>query len=235
MKSLISFTLVLCLASATFFQACVEAEPSDLVDQDRIFTDYELFYNENTDVTRATAIFRFGSGVTGTPLELAGSSEVSFEGEMMVKKVEPITNITYYVVEMAGKTSTGTFRWEDTEGTVYENAITLVEIGYPADLPATLSRTESFTLTWDGTALGADESVAVTVDGPNAFNEKVFTQSAQGSTSIILTKDKLDDIDPGEGKLFMDRNFSPEIMQAPGAGGRITAKYRPVNPSITIE
>lgn len=62
--------------------ASCKRESSGDVNQKRIFTQYELFYNENEDITYARAWFRFGHE-TGTLLELSSPSIVTFEGDKL--------------------------------------------------------------------------------------------------------------------------------------------------------
>ncbi|MBX9782536.1 MAG: hypothetical protein K2X48_04495 [Chitinophagaceae bacterium] len=69
MKTNIVATLFIAV-TALLFSVC-EKQPSDAVDQDRIRTDYELFYDKNTDKTTAVAAFKFGQSITGTQLELS--------------------------------------------------------------------------------------------------------------------------------------------------------------------
>ena len=57
-------------------------------------TSSELTTNE--DITTAHATFHFGTGITGTPLELSEGSEVTFNGDVLVKHTEPITNLLMY-------------------------------------------------------------------------------------------------------------------------------------------
>jgi len=59
-------------------------EDSSFVNQNKVYCDYELFYNQNEDKTHAVARFRFG-GATGTLLELTDSTgaSVSFNGETL--------------------------------------------------------------------------------------------------------------------------------------------------------
>ena len=113
--------LTMLLASGCF------REPSDSVNQDKIYTDYELFYNANEDKTYARATFKF-SNLTGTKLELSDPSEVTFEGDL--RSFKPA--LAYYEKTLPGLVSSGTFEWKD--------------IAFPAGLD-TLMRGASFTLT----------------------------------------------------------------------------------------
>ena len=105
-KLLMALMLALTLAAA----GCGTSEDSDDVNQARIYTDYELFYNANEDVTHAIARFRFG-GPFGTILELTGSSGagVTFNGQ-------PLAYSGFWGGhhrEYAGNVTGGTQAWVD--------------------------------------------------------------------------------------------------------------------------
>ena len=68
MKNLL---VILSLLTISLFSC--NREESNTVEQDRIFTEYELFYNANEDKTYARATFKF-SNVFGTKLELSQPS-----------------------------------------------------------------------------------------------------------------------------------------------------------------
>lgn len=224
----LSFYLFAILFASAALMSC-ESESSSDVAQDRIFTGYELFYNQNTDKTYARAQFRFGN-VTGTTLELGDGSTVAFDGQALGWK--PL--LAYYELELAGYVDAGTFAFTDTEGTAYQNTIQINEIDYPNNL-ATIDRGSAFELTWNGDALAADENVVVTANGENEGDARVFTTDTDGATSIILGLDLLSQIGAGSGTLWMDRTFEPAIQDAPSAGGYTRGRYRPTNASVTFE
>ncbi|MCB0552469.1 MAG: hypothetical protein KDD02_02870 [Phaeodactylibacter sp.] len=58
----------------------------------------------------------------------------------------------------------------------------------------------------------------------------IFSQN-----SIILGKDKLEKIGHGPGTAFMDRSFTPALIEATGAGGRLTGRYRPENQEVFMD
>lgn len=224
----VSFYLFAILFASAALISC-ESESSSSVDQSRIFTGYELFYNQNTDKTYARAQFRFGNAL-GTTLELGDPSTVSFNGQELGWK--PL--LAYYELELTGFENTGTFAFTDTEGISYQNTVQINEIDYPANLTA-IDRSSSFELTWDGDALAADESVILTANGENEGDARVFATDTDGATSIILGLNLLSQIGAGPGTLWMDRTFEPTIQDAPSAGGYAKGRYRPTNASVTFE
>lgn len=204
-------------------------EDSSTVDQDRIFTEYELFYNANEDKTFARATFKF-SNITGTKLELSQPSEVRFNGDVLT--FNPV--FAYYEKEYAGLLENGTFEWNDTNGEIYKNTIEIHPINYP-DTIDIIKRSQSFELEWEGDALQLLELVTVTINGENEFDAQIFTTNDVNSQSIILSKAKLEKIGTGPGTLFMDRSYLPLIQESTSAGGILLGRYRPVNKEVVLE
>jgi len=195
--------------SGLVFNACQEPESSASVDQDRIYVIYELFYNQNTDITKARATFRFGN-VIGTPLYLATGSEVSCDGQLMSKILDVFT---IYEVEFANK--------------VY-----MTEIAY-VDTIDEIPNDAAFEFFWDGDALADGENVALLIDAVGNASQ-LFGETKTGSTSIILEKTKLEKLPEGQATLFFDKKHEIDLQEATSAGGTIFSKYRPTNKTVEI-
>ncbi|MGK0388363.1 MAG: hypothetical protein ACI94Y_001091 [Maribacter sp.] len=75
----ISFYLFAILFASTALISC-ESDDSSSVEQDKNFTGYELFYNQNTDKTYARVQFRFENALE-TTLELDDPSTIIFDGQ----------------------------------------------------------------------------------------------------------------------------------------------------------
>ncbi|MDX1911362.1 MAG: hypothetical protein SFV22_07745 [Saprospiraceae bacterium] len=210
---------ILTLCSILMTTAC-KRESSGDVNQDRIFTHYELFYNANEDITYARAWFRFGS-LTGTLLELAAPSEVSFEGDVLA-----FNNVlAFYEKKYPGLKTSGKFRWEDTEGNVFENTITMNAIDFGA-VPDTVSRNAAFAIPWTGAALGADEAVGTWINGENEGDAQAALTIETGATQLIVPANKMSQVGAGPGKIYLERRFAPAMSQVTGAGGYGAGVYR---------
>jgi hypothetical protein len=219
---------LLLLCSAFLLTSCVR-EPSDSVDQDKIFTELELFYNANEDLTYVRATFKF-SNIFGTRLELVEPSEISFDGEVLVFD----QGLAYYQKTLAGFVPGGEFIWKDTEGNSFTNTISINEIDFPASLD-TIARDAAFELHWAGTPLGADENLTLTASSENGAEAQVFITNITGSNSMVLGKNKLELVGQGNGTLSLDRRYQPALQEATGAGGLLTGRYRPENINVYFE
>lgn len=209
------------------FSSCTKENASD-VNQDRIYTEYELFYDKNTDKTTAFARFKFG-GATGTLLELDSTAFVTFNGD----KLPYNALLAVHMKEYAGLVTSGKFVYTNINEDVFENSVPAFEaIEFPT-IDA-VKRTQSFDLKWTGTALSADQSVGLAINGNKEGDLQLFVQTAVGSSSIVLAKTQLEKLGLGEATGIMDRSTSQKVKQGTSVGGYITGKYRAQNAKLNI-
>ena len=221
--------LIVLIFVGLFLNIACNREESKNVNQDRIFTIYELFYNANEDMTYARATFRF-SNEFGTKLELSDPSAVYFNNQVLTFK----KGLAYYERAFAGKISAGTFTWNDIDGKTFINNIAFKEIAFPASLTS-IDRSSSFQLDWVGDPLQADELVTLWVNGPYEGDAQTFSQDNVTSTGVILSRNKLQKIAPGNGYCVMDRIYKPGLSQETSVGGKIKGRYRAVNKTVVIQ
>ncbi|MDD2413455.1 MAG: hypothetical protein RBS19_11405 [Bacteroidales bacterium] len=227
MKNKIRLALILVAFAFISLSSC-HKESSDDVNQSRIFTSYELYYNADEDITHARASFRFGN-ITGTLLELSAPSEVRFNNQLLSFN----STLAYYEKSYAGFVQSGTFTWKNTEGTVFNNTIEIHSVDYPALLD-TIYRDASLEFIWQGDSLGANEVLTLSIS--NDLGEaQLFSQATINSKSIILPLNKLQLLEEGEAKIWMDRKYSPPLVEKTSAGGTITSRYRPVNRTVYLK
>lgn len=214
--------------------ACQMAEQSVNVNQSRIWTDYELHYDANTDLTTARASFRFGSAL-GTPLDLTAPSEVRFDGELLARQVQMGTGIVTYERTFAGEVSSGTFRFEDTEGEVYSNGATLRPVAFPASV-GPIDNDGSYAFDWVGAALGSDEQVDVTLWRlvPGSASLGLFPQTQDGARGVVMDAVQLRHVSPGDVALKMERRWRGAPGRAPDAGGRLTVRWTTTDRVVAV-
>jgi hypothetical protein len=155
MKAINLLKFLLLSGIALLFVAC-EAEDSVDVNQNKIYTDYEVFYDSNSDKTWVVARFKFGNA-TGTVLELKDVAFVTFNGDTL-----PYNGwYAGHFKEYAGRISTGSFSYTNNDGDIFVNSIPSVDtIAFPSDLD-TLDKSAAYTITWGGRTLAADENVGI--------------------------------------------------------------------------
>jgi hypothetical protein len=213
---------------AASLTACQRESSSD-VNQNRIFTQYELFYNENEDITYARAWFRFGNE-TGTLLELAAPSVVTFEGDALTFN----GLLAFYEKKYPGYKATGTFRWEDTEGKLYENTAEIHPIAF-GTLPDSIARNAAFSIPWTGDPLMAKEIVGVWINGENEGDAQAGITLEGGASSVIMPLNQMEKIGAGPGKVYLQRRFFPDLTEATEAGGWLHGVYRPKFKSVVFK
>jgi len=226
MKNLIKISCLLMVLG--IFISC-EVENSADVNQDKIYADYDLRYNENSDKTTVVARFRFG-GPTGTLLELTDNASVLFNDD------ELPFNILFggHSKEYSGQITEGEFMYTNTEGVLFTNKAPAYEsITYPTGLDS-LSKNEAFELVWDGTALKADQRVGLFIGTWTFGEDGLFIEEGDGATSLILAKDVMEDVKTGSSTFFMERTTAVDIAEGTDEGGRIRATYQPENIKVEI-
>ena len=225
-KLLIFFIAVWMLAG------CAGEDSAD-VNQARIYTDYELFYNANDDVTHAVARFRFG-GALGTILELSSSSgaNVTFDGDTLAYSAFWGGHHREY----AGNVTSGTFRYTNTEGGLFINSVpTGTSIDYPPGFDgSSLSKSAAYDLVWAGTALAPNDQVGVFIGSWAWGDDALFWTDADGASSIVMGVNGLQNLVTGTAVVYLDRWNATDVTEGTSEGGRIRYKYRAPNAVITI-
>lgn len=226
MKSLSLFVLAATMLS--ILSGCMR-EDSDTVDQDRIWANYELYYNGNEDKTYLRATFRFGHAF-GTKLELIEPSEVRFNGEVLPFRPA----LAMYERSFPGVIESGTFTFEDINGNVYNNDVELRSIAHPEELPV-IDRTQALAYPWDGGSVQQRETVNLSIEGGNGGGTETFNTSAIGATELVLGVSQLQNLSTGLGTVTIERVFAPTVQQSTDAGALITGRYRAADRTVTIE
>ena len=111
--------LFLLLGVGLLIGSCAKEDSND-VNQDKIWSEYKLYYDQNDDKTHAIARFRFG-GATGTLLELTDSTNASVTYNGTVMPYNAWWGAHH--LEFAGNITTGNFVYTNTEGTTYSNSV----------------------------------------------------------------------------------------------------------------
>ncbi|HOZ29972.1 MAG TPA: hypothetical protein PLL66_03560 [Bacteroidales bacterium] len=227
MKNLVIILLVV-LTSLFVFSSC-ESESSADVNQDRIYTLYEIIYNEADDLSYARATFFFG-GITGTRLELASPSVVTANTESLGYK----STLAYYEHEFAGYVQTCEFVWKDTEENSFTNTVSIKEIGFPETLD-TIVKGVAYELTWVGEVLDTGESVWAYVDGTAENDEVLATQNTQNAVSIFLTATQTEKLSVGTNTIKLTRKNTIDGQEITSAGGSCTGTYETETIEIEVK
>ena len=218
--------MVIILAGIVCLSSC-DVEDSADVNQDRIYSVYEVFYNSNTDKTWVIARFRFG-GPTGTLLELNDPASVSFNGDEL--PYNPV--FLGHYKEFAGRLNSGEFIYTNVDGATFTNSVsTGTTISFPSGLE-TISKSNAFNLEWEGTSLSEDEVVGLFVGSWTWGQDAAFLQTNEGANGLELGTTQLDNLPDGQTTIFMDRSIIKTVTQGTSEGGIVRNVYRAENINV---
>ncbi|MCF8373412.1 MAG: hypothetical protein K9H64_17470 [Bacteroidales bacterium] len=199
-------------------------EDSENVNQDSIYSIYELFYDVSTDKTIARATFRFG-GPTGTLLELNTPAISTFNGDELLYNA--VTGV--HKKEYAGFTTSGTFVYTDHDNNTFTNTTpTINSIAFP--VLDTISSAGAFTFAWVGDPIAANETVTLTIDGIQQGNFEIFASSVQGVSELVLAANRIQNLGIGNATCTLMRAYNKTtIDQGTSEGGRMAVWYSTTN------
>ena len=214
--------LLLTVLAAAVLVACDPAEPSSDVNQDRIYTKYELIYDGTNNRTEPRASFRFGNA-TGTQLRLDNGAEVRFEGEEL--DLQTPLNITFYNTTLDGLVEGGTFTYVDGDGGTFRNEVRLRPISLPGTLPE-IDNDQSYTVTWGGAPVAAGEEVQLVLYRVSLDSRLAFASTDdRGDTSVTIPADQLRDVQPGDITVLLRRFTRSGTVEGTSAGGETIGEY----------
>ncbi|MBD3638096.1 MAG: hypothetical protein HUJ25_12155 [Crocinitomicaceae bacterium] len=221
----------LMIGAGMLLVSCAKEDSND-VNQDKIWTEYELFYNQNDDKTHAIARFRFG-GPTGTLLELSDSTgaSVTFDGTVM-----PYNSWWgAHHLEFAGNVTTGTFLYTNTNGTQYTNSVPsgAESVAFPIGFD-TIVKSQSETFAWAGTAIAANQHIALFVGSWTWGDDALFYTDALGATNLVMGVNAKSNLALGTATVYMDRVVKNASINGTPEGGIIRYKYRPTNAQVEV-
>lgn len=223
----ILFGLIILTACSILITSCNKEDSAD-VNQDTIYTVYELWYNANTDKTVAIARLRFGSA-TGTLLEAKAPAGVTFNGDVLPYSVL----YSGHAKEYSGKINAGTFVYTNTQQLVYTNSTpTMNTIGHPSTLD-TIVKSQANNYVWNGNALGANERANLFV-GSWTWGQDALFFATSGQTDIVMGVQQLANLALGTSTLYVDRVNEVGLVQPTPEGGVIRTRYRPLNTQVEV-
>jgi hypothetical protein len=221
-------TLGIALVSVLFFTAC-KKENSVNIDQNRIYSNYDIEYDQHSNQTSVKATFRVDHN-SGQKIELTYPSRVGFDGETMsYKKI-----MGQYTFNRSGNVLNRSIVYYDIDGKEFSNSgenMSFIDI--PVGFNG-ISRGGNVFLPWAGGEIASGETVTVTISGGSQSGSKTFTANSVGSNYIILDQYKLQNLVVGTATIQIKREVSKSLIQSNLAGGRITSTYKGRRTTINI-
>jgi uncharacterized protein YceK len=225
---------LLLLLTAIIMGGCASNEVANSgdVNQNTIYQDYRVTYDEEDNITWAWATFRFG-GSNGTTLVLTNPSIVMFNGDSMLTDVTALGGAKYKLAfkKPLGRGQPCEFVFTDTKGKTYTNKIKFnpVLMGTPAP---EIKKGQPFELPIFTDALTYGEKISITFR--DSAGSQVFeTDKITPNKSILIPAAALKSL---SGKVTFDivRTSSIPMQQANDEGGSLTFSYRLKRREVTI-
>lgn len=221
------FLLILVLV----FTSCAKQDSSD-VNQAKIWTEYVASYNKANDVTDIVARFRFG-GATGTLLELSDTTGASVYFNNQKMPYDALWGAHH--LQIAGNVMTGTFKYTNTQGTVYSNNLPTGAdtIGFPATFD-TIVKSQAETFYWTGTALAPNQSVGMYVATWAWDKDGLFFTDADGATSFVMGAQAKNGLTVGVSTVYLSRSVETKNINGTSLGGYIKYTFTRQKENIHI-
>ncbi len=221
-------TFAIAILSVLFLTAC-KKEASVNIDQNRIYSEYELVYDQESNQTTTSAIFRVDHS-SGKKIELVYPSRIGFNGESLAYR----KMLGQYDNVRSGNNLQGAFSYFDNDQKEYSNSAGEIS---PIDIPFgmnSISRSGNFFLPWNGAALQSGETVEVIISGGSQSGSKTFNATAVGSSYIVLDQYKLNNLVAGTATIQITRQKTAGLQSSNLSGGRITSIYKGRKVQINI-
>jgi hypothetical protein len=226
MKKLLSGVLSIIFLSS-LLSSCNKEDSAD-VNQETIYTVYELFYNANTGKTVAIARLHFGSP-TGTLLEAVSPAGVTFNGDQLPYSVLYSGHAKEYV----GKITTGTFVYTNTTSNTYTNSPPFMDsLSHPTAFD-TIFKSQANLYAWNGSTLSSTERANLFV-GSWTWGQDALFFATSGQNDIVMGINQLANLAVGTSTLYVDRVNEVGLSQATPEGGVIRTRYRPLNATVQV-
>lgn len=213
---------------STLLPSCKIEDSAD-VNQDKIWAQYELFYDLNNDRTIASAVFRL-NGESGDVLKLNEDATVRFNGTAM----EYNSSLDAYALDLSGLIDSGTFAYQDLDQLIFENTVLPFDtIALPTELD-TIFRNETNVLTWIGNELDTLESVEVYFGDWSWGATPATSISELGATQLSVTFEHISGISESQTTCYLDRVRTSTAAEATSVGGLVVGRYRSMNKTVQI-
>ncbi len=224
------YSLAILLGS---FTGCsCESEKATLVNPEAVHQSYSVSHDAGTKKTTVNARFRFG-GPTGTNLELDGLAKV-VHSSCELKRGNLFG--VHYAGNCDGFQADHEFTYTDTAGKIYKNAIHLASVDFPADMPAEVSRSKPFVLSFVGDAIAEGDRVDISITQmaqPQAIT-KTNSGSQVGSKQVSVTEGEMQSFAEGEATIVLTRQQNKSLQAGTTRGGGITASYATAQRKVAI-
>jgi hypothetical protein len=191
------------------------------VNQDKIYQDYVIQYEEETEKATIQSQFRF-AGQDGTTLVLSAPSSIKINGKAIAVDSNTMKGAYY---ETTATEKTYQFLFTDNLGKKYTNDITIQPIEF-LQKPTAVDSTQDLALPIN--LLKVNNGI-VTIESVNSDSSFFLSQEVNTTTkSIIIPKAVLSKQKSGSVTVKIGLNYSVDLQQKTAEGGIISVEYTAV-------
>ncbi|MGG9960474.1 hypothetical protein [Ferruginibacter sp. SUN106] len=205
--------------------ACSSNEIGDSKDvaQDKIYQGYSISYTEGNTNTEIYCQFRF-AGKNGTTLVLNSPSQVQFDGEKLPVDSSAGGGAYYRTYKPAANfVGKHTLTFTTTDNKKLENDFAFDNFKL-VNVPATISKKQSFNLNFETTTLQGDDYIEVSTNNTDS-SFSVTHNAADKSNAIVIPTKELKRQKTKTLTLEATLYRSIPLQQSTAEGGKITISY----------
>jgi hypothetical protein len=217
--------VLILIASVFTFAACSSNEIGDSKDvvQDKIYQGYSVSYTEGNTNAEVYCQFRF-AGKNGTTLVLNNPSQVQFDGEKLPVDSSDGGGAYYRIYKPAanflGKHS---ITFTTTDNKKLENGFSFDNFKL-VNVPATISKKQSFNLNFETPALQGDDYIEVGASNTDS-SFSITHNAADKSNAITIPAEELKRQKTKTLTLEATLYRSIPLQQNTAEGGKISIRY----------
>ncbi|MCB9032589.1 MAG: hypothetical protein H6553_02005 [Chitinophagales bacterium] len=219
------------------FVKCQSNEVSESADvnQDKIYQQYKVYYEEDNSKVGVEATFRF-DGKNGNTLNLSAPSKVTINGETLKEGKKFMGGREYNGTTKIRKKEVKDLKidFTDINHKVYQQIIPLQAVG-KIKVPKKVKKGESFTISWENTLSGNDDKLNIDFrenyhsNTEHPSEDLQATQQAISFTEIAIAGENSITIDGSRFRTLqndtvyvnIDKDKALSLQQATQAGGII--------------
>ncbi len=193
------------------------------VAQDKIYQYYSVSYHEGNENVTLYAQFRF-AGINGTTLVLNKPSQVSFDNEVIKADSGDASGAYYQLYKQAsGFYGNHHFVFTDINNKKFDNDFSFDPFKL-VNIPATVSKSQSFDLSFETSALKADDHIEVSASDTDSSFSVTYT-GEKGGNFITIPENELKR--QKEKQLILDITLYRKIplQQNTAEGGSLEIRY----------
>lgn len=229
MKCLLPFLLILVLLT----YGCKKVDSSDLKDDVPYYQSYEVGFDKTLGSPSAMASYKIREA-NGARVSLENGAGVSANG------TSPTTDFldkTLYRWNFSG-TPDVNFILTKNSGAKINNTIAFSDISntdFAAGFPTAASKASGFSFNWTGDAVGATETLNITISTPDSGSiaMKTLTQS-NSSNTVTFSSAEMVNVKPGQLTVELSRRRDMALDNADGTASGTMAVRLAVRKTLTL-